>query len=193
MKKLSKTILFYSLLLFAFTVGNAQESSINLESSNIRWYGEQITGKEHFGDLKFKAGNIIIKDNNVVSGEFIVDMTSMSVEDLSGGMKEKLEGHLSSDDFFSIKNFTESKLVITENTGVTDDVQSLNGTLTIKDIEHPIAFTMSLAGGAAKSDLIFDRSKYNVKFRSGNFFENLGDKLILDDIKLEVSLVMNAE
>ena len=50
MKKLSKTILFYSLLLLAFTVGNAQESSINLESSNIRWYGEQITGKEHFGE-----------------------------------------------------------------------------------------------------------------------------------------------
>ena len=166
MKKLSKTILFYSLLLFAFTVGNAQESSINLESSNIRWYGEQITGKEHFGDLKFKAGNIIIKDNSVVSGEFIVDMTSMSVEDLSGGMKEKLEGHLSSDDFFSTKNFTESKLVITENTGVTDGVQSLNGSLTIKDIEYPIAFTMTLAGGAAKSDLTFDRSKYNVKFRS---------------------------
>ena len=193
MKKLSKTILFYSLLLLAFTVGNAQESSINLESSNIRWYGEQITGKEHFGDLKFKAGNIIIKDNNVVSGEFTVDMSSMSVEDLSGGMKEKLEGHLNSDDFFSTKSFTESKLVITKNTGVTDGVQSLNGSLTIKDIEHPIAFTMTLAGGAAKSDLTFDRSMYNVKFRSGNFFENLGDKLILDDIKLEVSLVMNAE
>jgi polyisoprenoid-binding protein YceI len=193
MKKLSKTILFYSLVFFSFIIISAQESSINIESSNIRWYGEEITGKEHFGDLKFKDGNITIKDNNVVSGKFTVDMTSMSVEDLSGGMKAKLEGHLSSDDFFSTKDHTESKLVITQNTGVTDGVQSLNGTLTIKDIEHPVAFTMTLEGVAAKSDLTFDRSKYNVKFRSGNFFENLGDKLILDDIKLEVSLVMNAK
>jgi hypothetical protein len=29
-----------------------------------------------------------------------------------------------------------------------------------------------------------------VRFRSGSFFENLGDKLILDDIRLEVALEM---
>jgi len=30
-----------------------------------------------------------------------------------------------------------------------------------------------------------------VRFRSGTFFENLGDKLILDDIELEVELHLN--
>jgi hypothetical protein len=35
--------------------------------------------------------------------------------------------------------------------------------------------------------LEIDRSKYNVKFRSGSFFENLGDKLINDELKLRVS------
>ena len=43
----------------------------------------------------------------------------------------------------------------------------------------------------AIANLTFDRSKYNVRFRSGSFFENLGDKLILDDIRMEVSLQWN--
>ena len=38
--------------------------------------------------------------------------------------------------------------------------------------------------------LVFDRSKYNVRYGSGSFFENLGDRLILDDIELEVKLKM---
>ena len=36
---------------------------------------------------------------------------------------------------------------------------------------------------------IFDRSKYDVRYGSGSFFENLGNRLILDDIELEVTLV----
>ena len=40
------------------------------------------------------------------------------------------------------------------------------------------------------SNLTFDRTKYDVRYRSGNFFQNLGDKLIYDDIELEVSLAL---
>jgi hypothetical protein len=36
--------------------------------------------------------------------------------------------------------------------------------------------------------MTFNRAKFDVRFRSGSFFENLGDKLILDDIKLEATL-----
>ncbi|MAV15206.1 MAG: lipid-binding protein, partial [Candidatus Marinimicrobia bacterium] len=43
----------------------------------------------------------------------------------------------------------------------------------------------------ATAMLVFDRSKYDVRFRSGSFFDELGDKLILDDIKLEVALEFN--
>ena len=62
------------------------------------------------------------------------------------------------------------------------------GELTIKGIKHPITFTMEKNNDKWKSDLIFDRSKYDVKFRSGTFFENLGDKLIYDDIVIETEL-----
>ena len=67
----------------------------------------------------------------------------------------------------------------------------VNGLLTIKDITHPITFDLSVNGETLTTKLVFDRSKYNVRFRSGSFFENLGDKLILDDIELEVKLLLN--
>ncbi|MEC7173302.1 MAG: YceI family protein, partial [Bacteroidota bacterium] len=81
---------------------------------------------------------------------------------------------------------------ITQKAKVKDGVQTLFGKLTIKGIEHPVEFTMNLGeNNTALAGLTFDRSKYNVRFRSGSFFENLGDKLILDDIRMEVSLKWN--
>ena len=66
----------------------------------------------------------------------------------------------------------------------------VSGELTIKGITQPIVFTLKpVSDQSYVADLTFDRSDYNVRFRSGSFFENLGDKLILDDIKLEVTLV----
>ena len=67
----------------------------------------------------------------------------------------------------------------------------VDGVLTIKGISHPISFVLSVDENIATSKLTFDRSKYDVRFRSGTFFENLGDKLILDDIELEVELHLN--
>ena len=70
--------------------------------------------------------------------------------------------------------------------------QILDGELTIKGITHPINFSITLnSENNATAMLVFDRSKYDVRFRSGSFFDELGDKLILDDIKLEVALKFN--
>jgi hypothetical protein len=64
--------------------------------------------------------------------------------------------------------------------------------LIIKGIKNPIDCTIIFGDNkTAVARMTFDRSKYNVRFRSGSFFENLGDKLILDDIRMEVSLKWN--
>ena len=187
------------LISFLFLISNStysQTSSIpiDINKSNVKWYGDEITGKQHYGSLKFKEGNIVLTgtgkvSDKIISGNFIVDMTSLNVEDLTGRGKNSLEGHLKSDDFFSVSKFNYAYLKILKSNDPVNGVQIISGDLTIKDISHPITFTMELNGKIAKSNLVFDRTKYDVKFRSGNFFQNLGDKLIYDDIKLEVSLV----
>ena len=188
-------LILISFLFFISSTTYSQTSSIpiNINKSNVKWYGDEITGKQHYGSLKFKEGNIILTgtgkvSDKIISGNFIVDMTSLNVEDLTGRGKNSLEGHLKSDDFFSVSKFNYAYLKILKSNDPVNGVQKINGDLTIKGISHPVTFTMELNGKKAKSNLIFDRTKYDVKFRSGNFFQNLGDKLIYDEIKLEVRL-----
>ncbi|MAV14177.1 MAG: lipid-binding protein [Flavobacteriaceae bacterium] len=163
--------------------------SFNLENSNIKWTGTELTSKTHYGSLKLTQADLVIVDSKITSGEFSVDMTSLSVEDLEGKSKERLEGHLSSNDFFSIEKFQTASLKILDSNSFENGSFKVNGELTIKDITRPIEFTIIKIGeDNYNAHLTFDRSKYDVKFRSGTFFENLGDKLILDDIDLDVNL-----
>ena len=183
--------LFTILFLVSFFI-NAQNLRLKTDKSTLKWTGKQITTKTHFGSLKFKSGNITFENGIISSGKFLVDMTSLLVEDLQGNYKQKLEGHLKSDDFFSVEKFNESSLTILSSSK-NDSGLDVNGSLTIKGITLPIKFKledleMDPEEVRWKGVLTFDRSKYNVRFRSGSFFQNLGDKLILDEIRIETLL-----
>ena len=192
MKTTFKFIITITLTLIIISFSYSQSLTANKTQSLIRWYGEELTGKTHFGNLSFKEGRIELQDGLIIGGNFVVNMTSLSVEDLSGGAKARLEGHLRSDDFFSVDKYPEATLKISQKAKVEGDVQKLYGELTIKGIKHAVDFSVILVDKkTATANLTFDRSKYNVRFRSGSFFENLGDKLILDDIRMEVSLQWN--
>ena len=183
---------FFSILFLVSFFINAQNLRLKTDKSTLKWTGKQITTKTHFGSLKFKSGNIIFENGIISSGKFLVDMTSLLVEDLQGNYKQKLEGHLKSDDFFSVEKFNESSLTILSSSK-NDSGLDVNGSLTIKGIALPIKFKledleMDQEEVRWKGVLTFDRSKYNVRFRSGSFFQNLGDKLILDEIRIETLL-----
>ena len=187
----SFSLLFY-FTFFALTAQGIESNSqtllkINTEKSTLKWIGEKITTSQHSGSLNFKSGEMTIKDGLVVSGNFIVDMTSISVEDISGSGKKRLEGHLKSDDFFSVDKHDKALLSI-KGSKKTEKGFLVDANLTIKDLTHPIQFNVVSIEGGYNADLVFDRSKYNVRFRSGSFFENLGDKLIIDDIVLSSEL-----
>ncbi|MBT4709071.1 MAG: YceI family protein [Flavobacteriaceae bacterium] len=183
---------FFTILFLVSFFINAQNLRLKTDKSTLKWTGKQITTKTHFGSLKFKSGNIIFENGIISSGKFLVDMTSLLVEDLQGNYKQKLEGHLKSDDFFSVEKFNESSLTILSSSK-NDSGLDVNGSLTIKGITLPIKFKledleMDQEEVRWKGVLTFDRSKYNVRFRSGSFFQNLGDKLILDEIRIETLL-----
>ena len=107
MRILKLFILLFNFSLFSLT---AQEATIviDTESSTLNWVGKKITTSQHNGSLKFLSGELTICTNNdgseslVCGGKFSVDMTSLLVEDLTGSSKQRLEGHLKSDDFFSV-------------------------------------------------------------------------------------------
>ena len=190
-----KNFLLVSILLMGLNLSS--QVQMDLSKSSIKWIGKEITTKEHFGALKFSKAQLEFNGDVLTGGEFTVDMTTLDVQDLSGGGKQILEGHLRSDDFFSVDKHQTSYLKINEvlppelsRIEADNNSFEVSGELTIKGITQPIVFTLKpVSDQSYVADLTFDRSDYNVRFRSGSFFENLGDKLILDDIKLEVTLV----
>ena len=191
MKKLNALLLLNFMILSI----SAQETtmSIDTQSSSLNWIGKKITNSQHNGSLKFVSGDLTMcTDKNtskttICKGSFVVDMTTLLVEDLTGSSKQRLEGHLKSDDFFSVDKHQKAFLSI--NSSKTIELGfSLKGSLTIKDITHPVEFEFIRSAGGFTANMIFDRSKYDVKYNSGSFFENLGDRLILDDIELSADL-----
>ena len=169
---------------------NAVDATYNIkqDQSSLQWTGREVSTSSHYGTINFTSGQFEIADGLISQGEFFVDMTSITVQDLTGGSKERLEGHLRSDDFFSVESFPTAHLYISSSEVISNGKWMVNGFLTIKDISHPVLFEMANTADGWNASLVFDRSKYNVKFRSGTFFENLGDKLIYDDIELKINL-----
>ena len=115
-------------------------------------------------------------------------MLSLLNEDLTGRSKDYLENHLRSEDFFSVEEYPRSSLKITSAEKIDIDKYEVTGDLTIKGITKSTNFILLLNDDSATVEMVFDRSKFDVKHRSSSFFSNLGDKLIYDDIELEVSL-----
>ncbi len=164
-------------------------------SSKIKWTGEKVTGSHH-GELKFDSGNLEVSGDTFKGGAFSTDMTSIRVNDLTGEMKGKLEGHLKSDDFFSVAKNPNAFFEITSITP-SSKVEGFNymvsGNMKIKGITKKITFPAKIDFIGknkikATAKLVIDRSKFDVKYGSGSFFDNLGDKMIYDDFTLELEM-----
>jgi len=175
--------------LLTSSISFAQNLTLDTSISSLKWTGKELSTNEHYGSLIFKSGNLTLKDNKPLKGKFVVDMTSLKNLDLPEDYRPKLEGHLKSDDFFSVSKFPEAYLEMESATKRSENNFEIKGSLTIKEIKHPITFTLLNNDDNWEANLVFDRSKYDVRFRSGSFFENLGDKLIYDDIVVETKLV----
>ena len=51
-----------------------------------------------------------------------------------------------------------------------------------------IRWIMGGAKGMATAEITIDRTKHDIKYGSGSFFDNLGDNMINDDFVLTVNL-----
>ena len=163
------------------------------DNSSIKWTGRELSTKSHYGSLQMKNGSLTVNTDGTVNGIIKIDMTTIDCEDLQGRSKASLERHLRSDDFFSVESHPIATLTFKSEGGIgAGNKLAFNGDLEIKGISHPISFESELKSVdpkvSALVDMTFDRSKYNVRFRSGTFFQNLGDKLIYDDIEISVNI-----
>lgn len=168
-----------------------QQFEIAVAASNVNWLGRKVTGA-HNGTIDLKQGNLRVKDGRLTGGTFIIDTTSIKILDITDpATNAQFAGHLASDDFFAWERYPEASFEIT---AVRDS--HIEGNLTIKDITKPVGFDASIGISrdtlTASGKIIIDRTQYGIRFRSGNFFKDLGDTLIYNDFELDVTLTAKA-
>lgn len=176
-----------SLLFLVGTGVSAQDIKADSKNTVITWTGKKVSGK-HYGKVSLKEGSFTVKNNKIESGSFVIDMSSITVEDLTGDSNGKLLGHLKSDDFFSTTKFTTATLAITGSTVFTNNEAVVTGNLTIKGIVKPVTFTVKREGNVLSSTVSVDRTLYDIRYGSGKFFDNLGNNMIDDIFVLDVKI-----
>ena len=175
----------------------ASKFKVDSKASTLAWTGKKVTG-EHTGLITVSNGELILEDKTIKQGSFDIDLTSIAVTDITDADKNaKLVGHLKSDDFFGVAAFPKATFVISSVTAKSGDEYSIQGKLTIKgktnEIEFPAVIKNDGKQLTALAKITVDRSKYDIRYGSKSFFENLGDKVIYDDFELNLKLVANLQ
>lgn len=213
-----KAVLVVSVLIFTFsfiagctksdektiTAGNkdvtassnkGKSLAVSIPDSKLEWEAKKVTGG-HVGTVDLSGGTLTVDNGKLTGGKFDINFNTIKVLQLDNPeMNAKLTGHLKSDDFFSAEKFPTGTFVITSVTPLSDGTGNnftIGGNLTIKGITKPITFPakVNINGDnlTASADFKIDRTQWDIKFRSGKFYENLGDNLIYDDFNLKLNI-----
>jgi len=173
--------------------GKEATYKVDTQQSKLVWTAKKVTG-EHTGTAPISNGALALENGKLKGGSFDIDLKALTVIDLTdSGHNGKLVGHLKSDDFFAVEKHPTAKFVIASATPTGDGKYDVAGKLTIKGITNDVTFPAQIKTDNGKltatANITVDRTKYDIKFRSKNYFENLGDKTIYDDFTLDVTLV----
>jgi len=194
MKKilLSLTLSLITLFVFA-TKPHIENVRIDSETSKVEWIGSKVASS-HEGNVNISKGFLSIDHGTLVGGEIAIDMNSISCSDIKSEKKNKyLVDHLKDEDFFHTAKFPLATIKIIRAETAGENSYKILADLTIKGITHPIAFQAHVRINgkdfSARANIRIDRTKWDVRYGSGTFFEDLGDKMILDEIKFNISLL----
>jgi polyisoprenoid-binding protein YceI len=173
----------------------ADKYIIDTATGVVEWKGFKPTG-QHNGTLKIKSGALYIKENTPVGGEFVIDMNSLKVLDITDPeFNGKLTGHLRSPDFFNVEANPEANFVITQivRSKESKTTYTLSGNLTIKGITKSVSFLADVTAegdtfNASTPEFTIDRAAYDIRFKSKKFFDDLKDDFINDEIALVIKL-----
>ena len=177
----------------AVSEASSETFKVDTAKSSIEWKGFKPTGSRN-GTIALSEGRVMVNNGTTESGSFTIDMNTIVVTDIPAedDGNADLTGHLKSGDFFDVATYPTAKFVVTSLNTV-EGKTMLSGNLTMKDATNNVSIPVTTSINGNKMTLTsetftIDRSKWNIKYGSKSFFDNLGDKFINDEIELKVNL-----
>ncbi len=182
------SLLFIAITSLTFANNPIKETkTVDVIKSEIKWVGKKVLGS-HDGQIKLQSGELQFEKGKLIGGTLIIDMNTITCTDLQGDTADKLVGHLNSDDFFGVSDHPTARLSIIKVTPKDGNVYTIDANATIKGITQAIQFDAIVGDNSATATISIDRTKHNIKYGSGSFFDNLGDKTIYDEFEMQVDL-----
>lgn len=189
---MKKHFLLTLVSIISLSICTAQNKiSIDIKNSSVKWIGEKVTGT-HSGTIQLKEAFFLVENEQINGGTFSIDMNTIKCTDIeSPTYATKLENHLKNNDFFAVDKYPESTLEITKV--IFDGISyMINANITIRDIQKEISFPAQFHNEngifTANARLKINRTSHDIKYGSGTFFDELGDRMIYDDFIIEVQL-----
>jgi len=172
--------------------GNEKYVVIDTKESVVTWKGWNVFNpNSHTGYVYISKGELMIENGQLTGGTVEVDMNT--IEDKNHGSDNNLINHLKDSDFFEVKKFPFSTIAITRVASINGDNKKVTGNLTIKGITHPVTFPaqMEVKDGIVKANgrLVIDRTLWDVRYKSGKFYDNLADETMSDSIEFHIKIV----
>lgn len=177
--------------------------TVDAAASTINWEAFKIVGG-HKGTIGITDGNFNIKDGNILSGGFTINMTTIADTDIPVGpdsMNFKLVGHLMAPDFFDVAKYPTGKFEITTVTPLTADAagntHNISGNLTIKDSVKNITFPAKVVINGdevtAEGTAMINRLQFGIVYNSVSvspaaLLKKLGDNAIKDELSIKIAL-----
>ncbi len=170
------------------STSQGQKYSIDTKESVVTWKGSNLIGSNsHTGYVSISKGELMIENGQLMGGTAEVDMNT--IQDENHKSNSGLIDHLKDPDFFDVKKFPIATIVLTKAASL----NVVTGNLTIKGITNAVTFPakIEVKDGIVKMNgkLVIDRTKWDVRYKSGKFYDNLADEAISDFIEFHIKIV----
>ena len=195
MKKIT-FLLVVALAIFSFTTPHIDNYTTDNKKSNVKWTGSKVIGDSHYGNISISKGTIMMDHGKLVAANFVIDMKSMTCTDIeSEKYNQKLIDHLKNDDFFDVEKFPTAEFTMITSKKIAEGKHSVTGELSVKNfkdiVKREVDVTERNNTLSASGKFNFDRTKFDVIYGSGTFFDNLGDKAINNEVSIQFNIVAN--
>ena len=161
------------------------------EKHSIIWEASKITGSTHSGIIKAGNGKFKVEDGSISRGIVSFEMNSFEVTDITGEDKANFDVHLKSDDFLDVEKFPVARLMMNGSSTAENGKMNLLCSFEFHGVvvDYIVPFTVEQKkmtagkfGYQINGKFMLDRTKHNITYGSGSVFDNLGDRVINDEV-----------